>query len=140
MTYALLRPMLLAVCFLHCRNVTTRAVAPEAKVNRARARRGKPPLHTYRVLEINPMAGVLATEGNVRSDGLARALHICRGHFKTYAERPLFGQLRGTWFWRDHARGTPAAGVVEKDYAVNAPAATADEIARAAARRFGRHS
>ena len=47
----------------------------------------------------------------VRSRGLGdvykrQALHICRGHFKTFTDiAPLFGKLRGTYWWADHIRG-----------------------------------
>lgn len=130
----LIAPALLAISFLHCRNVRTEVVAPEPKLNRSRVRRGKRPLRRYKVLRIEPMTTTLSVEGALESQGLAKALHICRGHFKTYEERPLFGRLRGTWFWQDHVRGSLDAGVVDKDYQVDAPAATLPK-ARAAARR-----
>lgn len=130
----MIAPALLAISFLHCRNVTTEVVAPDLKLNRARSRRARRPLRRYKVLRIEPMTRTLSREGSIEAQGLAKALHICRGHFKTYEERPLFGRLRGTWFWQDHIRGSIEAGVVEKDYEVDAPAATLPEV-RASARR-----
>lgn len=68
------------------------------------------------------MKRVLSHEGRVQDLGLRRALHICRGHFKTYTEeRPLFGRYAGTFFFRDHARGAKESGEVKKDYDVKAP-------------------
>lgn len=133
----LVKPALLALSFLHCRNVTTRAVAPAAKVNAARVHRGKPPLRRYRTLVIEPMTNALRTEGGVEEHGIAQALHICRGHFKTYDEHPLFGRLRGTWWWQDTVRGSASAGVVEKDYAIRAPHASPAGAAAAARRTRG---
>lgn len=56
------------------------------------------------------------------SSSAARSFVICRGHFATYTDdRKLFGKYVGT-FWRpDHARGSPEAGEVVKQYAVHAP-------------------
>ena len=135
--WRLVAPALLAVCFLHCRNVRTEVIAPDAKVNRARARRGKRPLRRYKVLRIEPMTTTLTTEGGIEDAGLAKALHICRGHFKAYEERPLFGRLRGTWWWQDHVRGAIEAGVVEKDYLVDSPAAALSDVQASAARQAG---
>jgi hypothetical protein len=106
----------------------------------ARARRGKRPVRRYKVLRIEPMTRTLSTEGNIEGQGLAKALHICRGHFKTYEERPLFGRLRGTWFWQDHVRDSLESGVVEKDYQVDAPAATLPEAKAVARRQAGTRS
>lgn len=134
----MIAPALLAVGFLHCRNVNSATVEPDRALNHARARRGERPLRRYKVLRIEPMTRTLGGEGSIESEGLARALHICRGHFKTYEERPLFGKLRGTWFWQDHVRGALEAGVIDKDYRVDAPAAGLPEVARAARRQAGR--
>lgn len=48
----LVLPALLAVCFLHCRNVSHRVVVPDARLNRARARRGRRPFLRYKLLRI----------------------------------------------------------------------------------------
>lgn len=133
----LIAPALLAVSFLHCRNVRTEVVAPDPKVDRARVRRRKRPYRRYKVLRIEPMTKTLSTEGGIEAQGIVKALHICRGHFKTYNERPLFGRLRGTWFWQDHVRGAIEAGVVDKDYLVDAPAASLADVAMSAAREAG---
>lgn len=135
--WQLVSPALLAVCFLHCRNVSQRVVAHDPGIDRARARRGRRPLTRYKVLRIEPMTEVLTTEGDAIGDGLAHALHICRGHFKTYQERPLFGKLRGTWWWTDHVRGAIEAGILDKDYLVDSPTASPREVADSARRLRG---
>jgi hypothetical protein len=113
----LLYAALLAVSFCHCKNVDQTEVAPAEKASRAFRRRHGRPLTRYRVLDIEPMKGVLATEGQAESRGLGHALHICRGHFKTFTpEAPLFGRLTGTYWWADHVRGSADLGAVDKDY------------------------
>lgn len=112
-------PALLALSFLHCRNVSTRTVDPPAKLSAKHARKRGVPLYSYRVIDIAPMQAVLEKEGGVSGVGVQKALHICRGHFKTYTEQaPLFGQHAGTWFWADTVRGDPAAGLSMHDYRV----------------------
>lgn len=64
------------------------------------------------------MRQILDTEGEAQSKGLGHALHICRGHFKTFTEASLFGKHTGTYWWESQARGKTARGVVEKDYRI----------------------
>ena len=55
--------------------------------------------------------------------GPKKALHIFRGHFKTYSEdRPLFGKVAGTFWWEGSVRGSLAKGKVDKEYQVSPPA------------------
>jgi hypothetical protein len=66
------------------------------------------------------MKRILKTEGNIESEGLKRALHICRGHFSTYSEeKPLFGRVAGTFWIPAHTRGQIKEGVVISDYKVS---------------------
>jgi hypothetical protein len=104
---------------MHCKNVAltdgTKSVAPSEKWLR---RQGQMPIK-YHVLDINPMKEVLRTEGNIGENGIKKALHICRGHFKTYREdKPLFGHTVGTVWCPSHARGDINHGAVIKDYEV----------------------
>jgi hypothetical protein len=115
----------LALSFMHCRNVETTLMEPDAKRQRQHAKKNPkaPPLVRYYTLAIDPMRRVLASHGaESGADGLARALHIVRGSFATYTEeRPLFGRKGGFvgTVWRpQHLRGTETAGAVLKDYEV----------------------
>lgn len=88
-----LYPMLLAVCFLHCKNViiVDNSVAPKL-AKRYRERHGVTP-RPFKTLVIEPLKKILRTEGRSGSVGLAKAMHICRGHFKDYRQgRGLFGK------------------------------------------------
>jgi len=89
-----LHPVLLAISFLHCKNVTVvdNPVPPKlAKKFRARHNGMQPVAH--KTLIIEPLKQILRHEGRSGQVGLARAMHICRGHFKDYREgRGLFGK------------------------------------------------
>ena len=115
----LLKPALLTLSFLNCKNVTTKIEKPEPRLNAARIRRGKKPFLKYHVLQIEPLKKILRTEGQAETQGLKRALHICRGHFATYDEKPLFGRVRGTFWIPSHVRGSREQGTVMKDYHVS---------------------
>jgi len=116
-------PALLALSFLHCKNVKVARQVPPAKLSRAFQRRHGHPLVRFHTLEITPMKKVLEqhTPGGVT--GIKQALHICRGHFKTFTpDRRLFGRHTGTYWWESHVRGSVERGVSLKDYQVNQPA------------------
>jgi hypothetical protein len=112
-------PCMLAVSFMNCKNVTTTAIEPDAKLNRERTKAGLKPFLRYHTINIDPMKRVLKIEGNIETEGLKRALHICRGHFATYSpEKPLFGHFAGTVWKPAHVRGTPDEGIVVSDYKI----------------------
>lgn len=114
-----LGPALLTISLLHCKNVDVRLVDPPEKLSRRAQRQHGRPLVRYYVLDIIPMRRVLDSEGEATRKGLRHALHICRGHFKTYTEEsPLFGKHTGTYWWDAQVRGKADEGVIEKDYRV----------------------
>jgi hypothetical protein len=115
----LLGSCLLALSFMHCKNVDIAIVEPPAALSKKHARRYGEPLSSYRVLEIEPMRQALHSDGHVSTAGLRQALHICRGHFKTFTDdAPLFGRLTGTYWWDAHVRGAAAFGSISKDYRI----------------------
>jgi hypothetical protein len=115
----LIWPFLLAICFMHCRNVKVVEVKPDPRESERELRKFGKPLVTYRILEIDHLKATLRTEGQSETLGLKRALHICRGHFAHYTEeRPLFGKKAGTFWIPQHLRGSAEAGRVEKMYSV----------------------
>jgi hypothetical protein len=121
-------PGLLAISFLHCRNVemrTATAVHRRGKLKRNRHKAASAGLR-YHVLEIEPMRAVLRGEGGAKDngEGVQKALHICRGHFRRYTDKGLFGrpELTGTFWTPMHVRGSRAHGEVVKDYRINGTA------------------
>lgn len=124
---AWLQPVLLGISFAHCKNVTYAEQDPPEKLSKKHRKKHGAPLVRYRVLEIEPMKEVLRREGRAEETGLKRALHICRGHFRTYVpERGGPGGRRitepETQFVRQHVRGSREAGASVKDYDVLEPA------------------
>lgn len=119
--FTLALPFFWSFGFMHCRNVSLDPQAVSRQARRQAERRGTPVLDC-RVLNIEPMRRVLAEEGRQSAVGLQRALHICRGHFKTYTEeRPLFGKVAGTFWWEGSIRGSLTKGEVAKECKVSPP-------------------
>ena len=116
-------PAFLGISFLHCKNVQVARETPPRKLSHAFQRRHGRPLVHFHTLQITPMRKVLEREGQSQSVGLKKALHICRGHFKTFTpEGKLFGRYTGTYWWEAHVRGAQEHGIALKDYQVNQPA------------------
>jgi hypothetical protein len=107
---------LLTLSFMHCKNVSVVSNAPHRSPS---GRNRHSPRVTFKTLEIEPMKKVLQAEGQSDTEGLKRALHICRGHFKDYRERGLFGKFKDIYWWDSQVRGNISQGIVDKDYSVN---------------------
>lgn len=117
---ALLGPILFAVSLTHCKNITLDENVPPTKLSKKHTRRYGNPLTKYYTLTIEAIArNSSAGQSAAREE---RSLHICRGHFATYApEKPLFGKYSGTFWKPQHVKGNKKHGEVVKDYAVKAP-------------------
>jgi len=123
--YALLEmapaPFIFGIMLMHTKNVTRVEHLPPSKLAKRNAERGKPPMLKYHTLDIEPLKEILLKEGRIESEGLQRALHLCRGHFAFYPESGpgLFGKgIHGQFWIPAHARGTEKQGVVISDYDV----------------------
>lgn len=115
--YQFTAPFLWATCFLHCKNIEAKDVVPAKKLSDIWEKQSGRPLVKYKTLVISPhfrnRPG--ATSGlGVRMN----PLHICRGHFKQFDDRPLFGKYRGLFWWESQIRGNKKQGVVLKDYKI----------------------
>lgn len=118
-SYHIMNPTLFAISLMHCKNVNMATEVPQEKIARAYRRRHGRSLTSFHVLNIEPMRKVLRTEGRSETTGLKRAMHICRGHFKTFDEKPLFGKHRGMYWWDQQLRGNKDQGRVEKVYSIH---------------------
>ena len=101
--------LLAVIGLLNARNAVEMVNIDHHKLNRARIKRGKPPLFTHKVLKITHRrmtrpGGTDAERGNYTP----MRQHFCRGHFKSRAT--------GVFFWHPHLRGDPKRGKIEKDY------------------------
>ncbi|HNB51654.1 MAG TPA: hypothetical protein PK530_06910, partial [Anaerolineales bacterium] len=112
-------PGLLAISFLHCKNVEIVSKGGPKSPSKKRVRT---PQTKHYTLHIEPMKKVLRSEGRIETTGIRQALHICRGHFKDYSKgKGLFGQHQGLYWWESHVRGSEKEGKIEKSYAVHPP-------------------
>jgi hypothetical protein len=117
-------PALMAISFMHCKNVVRKTMEPKEHGRfKKKENRHRKPEHSYVVLEIEPLKAILESEGMAETQGLEKALHVCRGHFKTYTpDAPMFGKHVGSFFFAEHIRGSGKSGTITKDYVVNEPA------------------
>ena len=107
-----LHPSLLAICFLHCKNVTiTEETVPKPLARKHHARTGQWPTK-YKTLVIEPLKQILRTQGGAGAgNGLATAMHICRGHFRDYRQGAgLFGKYHALVWTPMTVRGTKGKG------------------------------
>ena len=127
-THILLTPLyncfLLTISFLHCKNIKLENNTPARPHNKAQKRKLKKreyPLVSYKTLNLYPMKQVLSnareSDGSAPT-GLKRRLHIVRGHFRNYQDKPLFGKVTGRFWIPQHTAGS-APESIEKDYRVN---------------------
>jgi hypothetical protein len=102
-----LHPTLLAVSFLHCRNVRVEDnPVPKPLAKKYHAKNGQWP-SAYKTLVIEPLKEILRREGGSDRHGLAKAMHICRGHFADYSMgKGLFGKYHGRFWIPATVRGT----------------------------------
>lgn len=115
---SILPVVLLTFSLTNCRNVQRVEEARGVRRSFARRHQDAPALRSY-TLAISPMQRELTRAMRAQGVGLTQALHLCRGHFKTFTpERPMFGRHVGRYWWPQHVRGDVARGAVVKDYAV----------------------
>lgn len=101
--------ILAVIGLLCCRNaVETRAV-DQARLNKARIKRGKRPLFEHKILKITHRR-MTRPAGYGESPGSYAPMreHFVSGHFKT--------RRTGIFFWHPHVRGYLKRGHIEKDY------------------------
>jgi hypothetical protein len=103
-----LNPALLAVSFLHCKNVkmVENSVPPKLQKRYGERHQGHR-LAGYKTLVIEPLKQILRSQGGSGQVGLAKAMHICRGHFRDYREgKGLFGKYHQLVWTPAIIRGT----------------------------------
>jgi len=102
-----------------CKNIATETHLPSGKLNKKRAKNGKPPITKYKTLNIFLPGKKSRGNPSGNKSGVVMPLHLCRGHFKTYTkEKPLFGHITGRYWWQPHARGLKSEGTIIKNYNV----------------------
>lgn len=116
-----LYPIFLAQSFLHTKNTVVDKLDPPVHVSNKHKQKTGNSLVSYHVLNIMPMREVLRSQGHADKTGLRKALHLCRGHFKNFKDRGLFGKYKGLFWWEAHIRGSKEHGLALKNYKVGGP-------------------
>jgi hypothetical protein len=109
---------LLTVQFMHFKNV--KIVESETPIIRS-AKKGtlkkkRVPTIKHYTLDIEPLKKVIKKEGCIIENGIQKALHVCRGHFRDYTEKGLFGKILGKVWVNAHNRGNKQNGEIVKEY------------------------
>lgn len=116
-------PVLHSLALLNCKNVITTEITVPRQMKRQIMRKHGIEMCAYRVVKImhtKRRTRRQIEEGEeAEQDHTSRPLSICRGHFKTYDEKGLFGRRFGTYWWQDYVRGDEQQGIVVKDYAMS---------------------
>lgn len=112
----LLYPGFFGLSLLNCHNVeavdATDTVGPSIRWTR----RAKLPRLEYKVLNVHSVRSPSGKAGTGEKQP-DKALHVCRGHYRTYTDdSKLFGKLTGTFWIPQHIRGSSESGEVHKDY------------------------
>lgn len=102
-----IHPSLLAISFMHCKNVTVvENTLPPKLVKSIQKKKGQAPT-SYKTLVIEPLKEILRREGKSEQHGLQKAMHICRGHFRDYRQGAgLFGKYKQLVWTPSTIRGT----------------------------------
>jgi hypothetical protein len=100
--------LLAVIGLLNARNAVEAEPVDRGKLNRARVKRGRPPLFSHKVLKIaHRQQRRYGGEDRDGHHAPARG-HFVRGHFKA--------RKSGVYFWTPHARGDFSRGVIHKEY------------------------
>lgn len=106
----------LAYCFCNCSKTIVIPHTPDERLLRAYRKRTGHDLVRYNTVQIEAVNKVLKSAATTAGGDLKQALHICRGHFKDYRERGLFGKIKGVFWWDMAVRGSVEHGTVIKEY------------------------
>lgn len=109
----------LALTFLHCKNVDLDNRTPDPALAKRTWERRHIKLHSFHTLHIEPMAAKMKSLNVGHGQGWRKRLHICRGHFKDYRERGLFGKTPGIFWWDAQLKGSSERGEISKHYCIH---------------------
>jgi len=109
------------LCLLHTKNISI-SDEPARHLKGKAVKRLIEPRTRFKILDIRPLVNTTRKphQSHAAGDEIQRALHLCRGHFRTYTdESKLFGRLTGTFWIPQHTRGSAENGTVDKDYRIS---------------------
>lgn len=103
----------------HCSNIEPIESLLPRPVRRRAMRNGIPIVKQYTLNIKTSRLPINNEHGNAESQ-YSKPLHLCRGHFRTYTtERPMGrNKVAGTFWIRQHVRGSLDNGLILKDYRI----------------------
>ena len=111
----LLKALLHSINLLHCKNIEL-VIEPLTRQQRRQKERKSGIIYKVLAIKEGDKSYRYLDHGH---NGSKKALHLCRGHFRTYTdEAPLFGRVTGTFWIPAHVKGAKENGEVVKDYKV----------------------
>ena len=128
-TVLFVRSLVFSISLMNCKNIEY-VTEPKAalKLLHNRKKHKKNPRIIYKILNIKPITNKLHYEGDINANGINKAMHLGRGHFRSYGEeKPLFGRIVGRFWTPMHVRGNKDQGQVFKDYKISTPNKTNKE-------------
>jgi hypothetical protein len=111
---------LLTLTLMHCKNVVRVDNSATPTISKNWRKKHGRPLVNFKTLNIAPLKTILRREGSADQSNLKLSLHICRGHFRDYRQRGLFGKHRGIYWWDSFVRGSAESGITVKNYSLSA--------------------
>lgn len=111
--------VLLSLCFIHCKNVHKIDNVMGPKLIKRRKKDNKIPINRYYTLDIKSFRKTADGDSENKGEGIKKSLHICRGHFKDFTKKGLFGKYKGVFWWDMQVKGSADVGTVRKDYSIN---------------------
>jgi hypothetical protein len=116
---ALMEAGMMVVSMVNCSNVGLDDETPSyPRPDRRRLARKDKPLIAFKRLKIKSHMSHRSDSDSESGEGVA--IHLVRGHFKTFTEEhPLLGKHVGTYWWLPQVRGTAPRFSI-KDYEVDA--------------------
>ena len=108
------------LAMLNCQNIATDMHRVPEAFQKARQKRGKQPLVSFRTIRVDlGKTPRQVTAESLPGDDSTKRLHKKRGHMKDYRKgKGLFGRYKGVWYWGPTLAGSEEEGVVVSDYEV----------------------
>jgi hypothetical protein len=97
---------------LNTKNLIEKTEIDVSRLNRRRARRGRPPLFSYHVCKVHRDLKSGSRSACTSNFEAGVRAHLVRGHLKA--------RKTGLYWWRPFKRGSPKLGFAHKDYQVSA--------------------
>jgi len=107
----------LSLRLLNCKNIVSERIERIYKVkNGKKTKKIKSKRkYAYHILNVTKPSERKCSH-NSTSNHTSVRVHLCRGHYRHYTDKGLFGKYFGRFWIQDHVRGNKSKGLLTKDY------------------------